>query len=147
MIFLHPLSSAKIGGVCYHIWLFLFFFKIFKNVYECFAVCICTMTIKAREKCGIPWTWSNRQLSTAMWVLGVEAGSSERAISTLNHSSPLPCFDKNRQTCLLGETFEILARQCLRDCLEYCKPTSPSILSNVKLVPVHACCKEASLSP
>ena len=39
-------------------------------------------------------SWSYRQLLTAMWVVGIEPGSSGRAVRTLNHRaiSPAPTF-------------------------------------------------------
>lgn len=36
-------------------------------------------------RCQVPWNWSCRQFWAAIWVMGIEPGSSGRAASALNH--------------------------------------------------------------
>ena len=51
----------------------------------------------------ISWNWSYRQVWAAIWVLGLEPGSSGRAASALNHwaISPAPDMPDLNDSCLL----------------------------------------------
>lgn len=55
----------------------------YMHVYLCVSkyVHVCTGATGVRKGCRSPWSWSYRQL----WVLGIELGSSARAIPTFNH--------------------------------------------------------------
>lgn len=51
--------------------------------------CVCLLITEARRGCCILWNWSYRQLSAAMWMLGMSSG---RGASALNCGaiSPAP---------------------------------------------------------
>ena len=88
----HGISPLKIRYFQHSSNFLLAFF--FLYVYVC-AVCmqVCApvscSAAKFRRGCQIPlelefsWNWL-RQFSAAMWVLGIEPGSSARAVGTLN---------------------------------------------------------------
>lgn len=69
--------------------------RIKKNyVYVCLPVCIsvyhlCALFMEARRGHRVFWNWSYRPLLDAMWVLGVEPGSSGGVASALNSE---PCL-------------------------------------------------------
>lgn len=50
-----------------------------------FAQCACLMLAEAQRGHWIPWGWSYRWLSAAMWVLGIKPWSSEIGQWSLNY--------------------------------------------------------------
>ena len=67
------------------IFIFILFYFNFM-IYLSFILCALVW------RCQVPWNWIFRQLWAAMWVLGIESGSSGRAVSALNRwaISPAP---------------------------------------------------------
>ena len=66
---------------------------------ECFVHYMCSMPDEARRGLCILWNWSYRQLLAAMWVLGIEPGSSGRAASAPNTGASSP--DQERYLFLM----------------------------------------------
>ena len=70
------------------------------NEFISFYYCMCISVLPSCVSvwgCQIPWNWSYRQLWAAMWMLGIEPGSSDRAVFALNrepslHSAPQTIF-------------------------------------------------------
>lgn len=64
------------------------FLKLCGYVYGCSWVCACEHRAHKRQKetSDLPWSWSYRHVWAAwLWVLGIQARSSGRAVHTLHH--------------------------------------------------------------
>lgn len=54
----------------------------------CLHVCVhhvCQVPMEAGRSCQMLYNWSYRWLYDTVWVLGIESGSCERAVSALSH--------------------------------------------------------------
>jgi hypothetical protein len=44
----------------------------------------CLVALEAGRGPQVLWNWNDKQLRVSMWLLGIELGSSARAVSALN---------------------------------------------------------------
>lgn len=66
---------------------FFFFFHFHVSRYFVYTydsiLCACLVSMEVRRGHWIPWDFNYRQVWAAMWLLGIEPGSSERVASVL----------------------------------------------------------------
>lgn len=66
-------------------YLFIHLFIILKLYVVSVYVQMSTDALGARRGHWVPWSWSSRQLSNTLWVLGIELRLSGRTVHPTNH--------------------------------------------------------------
>ena len=80
----HPSTKKHLFEFTFFSIFYLLFFIIVVIVYKRIA-CMSFSASRGQKKVLDPWNWNYGHLLAAMWVLGIEPRSSERAASAVSH--------------------------------------------------------------